>query len=286
MANFLCRDSLSSSQSRDRYDGASVSAGLRPKRSLKHLRRCASSAIFAHSFHPSDRFAPAAPPAASESTSARTLAPGRRSLFTPWPPPGSGATPAATRSSRSGGISVFRNRYPSSCLLGFTSPVLALQPAFLRFPARPGFPAGRDGFCRPAEQPDQAVPCVLAVALLRAEPSRLEDQHAFAGHPLPPPANQAFPHRTGQGPGMSDVEAKLDRRRHLVDVLPPGTRGAYEPFLDFAFVEEDRLRDADHGFILAHGSLTIKASSDLLSLHSGKLWRNGPYDRPVSHVVT
>src|SRR3989304_2556551 len=57
---------------------------------------------------------------------------------------------------------------------------------------------------------------------------------------------------------MSDVEAKLDRRRHLVDVLPPGTRGADEPFQNLAFVEEDRLRDADHGFILAHGSFLMK----------------------------
>src|SRR3990172_11374987 len=57
---------------------------------------------------------------------------------------------------------------------------------------------------------------------------------------------------------MSDVEAKLDRRRHLVDVLPPGTRGADEPFQNLAFVEEDRLRDADHGFILAHGSFMMK----------------------------
>src|SRR3989337_1770343 len=62
---------------------------------------------------------------------------------------------------------------------------------------------------------------------------------------------------------MSDVEAKLDRRRHLVDVLPPGTRGADEPFQNLAFVEEDRLRDADHRFILAHGSLMMKASPGL-----------------------
>src|SRR3989304_9864138 len=62
---------------------------------------------------------------------------------------------------------------------------------------------------------------------------------------------------------MSDVEAKLDRRRPLVDFLPPGTRGADEPCQNLAFVEEDRLRDADHRFILAHGSLMMKASPGL-----------------------
>jgi len=45
---------------------------------------------------------------------------------------------------------------------------------------------------------------------------------------------------------MADVEPKLDRRSHLVDVLPAGARGADESFPYLAFREEDCLRNANH----------------------------------------
>jgi len=65
-------------------------------------------------------------------------------------------------------------------------------------------------------------------------------------NPLPGKPDQPFAHLFGQGPGVAGVEAQLDRRRDLVDVLTAGTGGADEPLLDVALVHADLSRDPDH----------------------------------------
>ena len=60
---------------------------------------------------------------------------------------------------------------------------------------------------------------------------RLDDYvigQAAAGQPLEPGA-----HVIGQAGRPAHVEAQLDRRRYLVDVLPPRPRGAHETFAQF-----------------------------------------------------
>ncbi len=56
---------------------------------------------------------------------------------------------------------------------------------------------------------------------------------------FPAKPDQPFAHPFGQGPGVGHVEAQLDRRRHLVDVLPTGPGGADEPLLDVALVDAE-----------------------------------------------
>ena len=46
--------------------------------------------------------------------------------------------------------------------------------------------------------------------------------------------------------GATDVEAKLDRRGHLVDVLSAGSRRANEPLVEVSLVDRERPRDRDH----------------------------------------
>ncbi len=60
---------------------------------------------------------------------------------------------------------------------------------------------------------------VFAVALLRAVPLRLDDDHALGRDALVRIRAEARLERIGQRRG-ADVEAKVHRRRHLVDVLP------------------------------------------------------------------
>ena len=159
----------------------------------------------------------------------------------------------------SGGKSDLRNRHAPPRLLELAPAAFRIEPAFLRFSGGPRFPAGRNGFRRFPDQCDQTNLRVLAVPLLRSEPPGLDDQHPCDAHPPPRQPDEALPHVIGQRPGIPDIEPELDRRRHLVDVLPPGPRGPTEPFQDLAFVEGDRFGHADHGFILAHGSFMMKA---------------------------
>jgi len=52
---------------------------------------------------------------------------------------------------------------------------------------------------------------------------------------------------------MAYVEPKLDRRSHLVDVLPAGARGADESLPYLVFREEDCFRNANHiGMVTFH----------------------------------
>src|SRR5687768_11311814 len=72
-----------------------------------------------------------------------------------------------------------------------------------------------------------------------------DDEHALLGQP---PASEALEPRLDviRQAGGRDVEAKLDGRRDLVDVLPPGPGGTDEGFAESAFVEGDLVSDPDH----------------------------------------
>jgi len=50
---------------------------------------------------------------------------------------------------------------------------------------------------------------------------------------------------------MACIEAKLDRARNLVDVLPARSGGANEFFGDLALIERDGRAYADHGASVA-----------------------------------
>src|SRR6185312_13503284 len=83
-------------------------------------------------------------------------------------------------------------------------------------------PLGHDA--RLPDQLEQALACIIAVALLRAEALRLDDEHALVGEPPAGEAFKAHTHFARQRRRRPHVETQLHRRRNLVDVLPTRSR--------------------------------------------------------------
>src|SRR5262249_13158295 len=93
----------------------------------------------------------------------------------------------------------------------------------------------------------EALARFVAVALLRAVAVGADDEHALVGHaPSRAPA-QTVARGQRQARRMTHIEAQLDRRRYLVDVLSARPRGTDEPLLDFALVDRDLVGDAHGG---------------------------------------
>ena len=89
------------------------------------------------------------------------------------------------------------------------------------------------------------VASIGAVALLGAEAVGLDDDHAVLGGALAGQRDRAVAHSLRQAGCVFRVETKLDRGRHLVDVLPTRSGGADEALRKLAFVDEDARRDVD-----------------------------------------
>src|SRR5215510_281469 len=101
-----------------------------------------------------------------------------------------------------------------------------------------------------ADQVDQALQRVVAVALLGAVALRRDDHHAIVGEPAAGQPFEPRAHRVGQRWRVAHVEAQLYGGRDLVDILPARTRGADEALLDLALVDGDRIGDADHLLVI------------------------------------
>src|SRR5262245_5972159 len=81
---------------------------------------------------------------------------------------------------------------------------------------------------RPADQVEEPLAGVLAVANLGAEAGGGDDEHAVCGQPASREPLQALAHVLWQRLRGAHVEAQLYGGCNLVDVLPAGTRGAQE----------------------------------------------------------
>jgi len=102
------------------------------------------------------------------------------------------------------------------------------------------------GLGRSTNEVDQPLVSVLAIALLRPEAPRYDDENAIGGHP--PPGEQAQS-RTGrfiEARRLEGIEAELDRGGDLVDVLSAGAAGADENLLELVLVDRDVVGDRDH----------------------------------------
>ena len=97
----------------------------------------------------------------------------------------------------------------------------------LRQPGRGAF-LGRNG-CQ-LDQFHQALTRGFAVAGLGAVLAAVDHQHAV-GQRLAPGERLETQLHVWRQRRVVDVEAELDRGRHLVDVLATGTRGPHEPFV-------------------------------------------------------
>jgi hypothetical protein len=101
-----------------------------------------------------------------------------------------------------------------------------------------GRAAGGRGQGGAADQRDQAVERVLAVALLGAEAAGGDHDDAVLGQAAAGEARRPLAHLRRQGRGTGEVEAQLHRGRELVDVLSAGAGGADKAFLDLAVIED------------------------------------------------
>ena len=93
---------------------------------------------------------------------------------------------------------------------------------------------------------------VGAVALLRAEAPRLNDDIAFIRHTPPGDGFEPSLHRVRQRRRILRVKAQLHRRLYLVDILPAGPGSADECFGEFPVRDGDGWRDLE-----GHGSTPI-----------------------------
>ena len=88
-----------------------------------------------------------------------------------------------------------------------------------------------------AEQAHEPLVRVGAVAVLRAESLRLDDDDAAAAHTPAGQGAQAHAHGVRDRRRARGVEAQLHGGRDLVDVLAAGARGGEERELDLALAE-------------------------------------------------
>src|SRR5208282_2272155 len=123
-------------------------------------------------------------------------------------------------------------------------------------------------------QIDQPFISVLAIALLRPETPRHDDENAINGHPPSGEQAQSGSRRFVEARRVEGIEAELDRGGDLVDVLSAGAAGANEDLFDLVLVDRDVVGDRDH---LPWSVLTLDADKGL------EIWRlcaRGPRDAP------
>lgn len=123
---------------------------------------------------------------------------------------------------------------------------LGFEPARARGRCGFSFPAALRRHGRFAEERNKAVERVLSVLLLRSEAACVEHEHAFARHAFSRKPDQTSLYairETGRG---HDVEPKLDGSRHLVDVLPAGSRRANKREVNLGLIKNDVLGDLYH----------------------------------------
>src|SRR5215831_5085064 len=125
------------------------------------------------------------------------------------------------------------------------------EPALAGAGGRLGRPAWNRRHGGAADQINETLARVLAVAFLGAMALGVDHDHAVAreasaGEPLEPRA-----HVVGKVRRAAHVEAKLHRARELVDVLPAGPRRADEMLLELALADADRRSYADHRRLIA-----------------------------------
>src|SRR3954447_14381312 len=137
---------------------------------------------------------------------------------------------------------------PPAQTLHLPPPRLLPQPTLACALARPRRAARRRGrLGGAADQVEEALLGVLAVALLGAVALGGDDQDAVAGQPAAGQLLEALAHGLGQARGAADVEAELDGGGELVDVLAAGAGAADEALFKLPLVEGDRVGDLDHG---------------------------------------
>src|SRR5579872_7080427 len=121
-------------------------------------------------------------------------------------------------------------------VLDATPAFFALDAPFARSFGRLGRAARRRRRGGAANEIDEAVEGIVAVAPLGAMALRDDDEDALAREPRAGEPLEPGPDVARQRWRAAHIETQLHRGRQLVDVLAAWTRGAHEAFVDFALV--------------------------------------------------
>ncbi len=97
-----------------------------------------------------------------------------------------------------------------------------------------------------ADQIEKSFPGILPVTLLGAMLLRDDDDDTVLGEALSCETHQSHGDFVWQRRRLPRVETQLHGRRHLVDVLPTGTRCPHKRFRNLGLLDRDRVGDADH----------------------------------------
>jgi len=131
-------------------------------------------------------------------------------------------------------------------LLRARSALLALEASFPRGPGGLGSPPRllrQGGFLH---QPDQALDRVLAVSLLAAKSTSLDDEHSFTIQLLAGVEDQPIANLFGEGSCVLHVEAQLNRGGHFVHILATWAGCSDETKLHLPLRDPDGTADRDH----------------------------------------
>src|SRR6516225_4813190 len=130
--------------------------------------------------------------------------------------------------------------------LGSAAGELRFATSFARRRRRACWNAPFPGLGRSTNEVDQPPVSVLAIALLRPETPRHDDENAVGGHPPSGEQAQSGSRRFVEARRAEGIEAELDRGGDLVDVLSAGAAGANEDLFDLVLVDRDAVGDRDH----------------------------------------
>src|SRR5579863_1616256 len=123
---------------------------------------------------------------------------------------------------------------------------LALEPPLFRCQRRPGRPPRNRARHRLAQQFDQPIDRISAVALLGAEALRVNHDHAVLGHAVAGEPDEArLRIRRQRDPAR--VEAQLRGSGELVDVLAARPGGAHEGNIELVLVDHKVAGNPQHG---------------------------------------
>jgi disulfide bond formation protein DsbB len=124
---------------------------------------------------------------------------------------------------------------------------LGFEAAFARGPRGARGLARLGLVARLADEFEQALEGVGAIAVLHAKALRGDGDHALARSAAAGKCYQPRPYVVGQRRRMRGVEPQLYCGGDLVDVLTAGAGGAHELLFEFGILQSDVARDANHG---------------------------------------
>ncbi len=139
-------------------------------------------------------------------------------------------------------------RFRTAHLFDPAAATLVLKPSFLgRMRGLCSFAYSGPLGCL-ADQTKQPGNSILTVLFLGAKPPGIDDKITFFGHTLSGQTGKAVPNVLGKGRRMGYIEAELNGRADLIDILPARAGSADELLMNLSLINRDRTRNSNHTF--------------------------------------